>query len=137
MLKTIFTTLLVLSLCANVEVFAQTSDEKGNIHYPNGTIYVSNPSWGEGPEVWTPLGDGWYESTNCREDEQKCRELLEIADDDAENRRPRGMPDQGKTQGDSLPPQLLREVEEYQAKLKEKHGKWHKYKGKWTYLGKK
>lgn len=88
--KILLTLLTITSI--SLEVTAQVYDsETGTTHYPNGTIYVANDDFSSAVGQCLEYGKktditcGAHVMTDCNEEPEKCRELLEEAADSAEN----------------------------------------------------
>ncbi len=119
--------MFLLLILGSAEVAAQER-RGGNLHYPNGTIYVGGHASGSGPEVRVPNGQGDYDTIDCTTNEKACREALLEADNDAKKKERK----RRRTQTASLPPGLQKEVEEYETQLKIKYGVWRKHNGTWS-----
>lgn len=112
--------------------------KNGLTHYPNGTIYICNCVGGYGPEPVVVSPDG--EIVGCETESERCREILEEADDDASKGGDGDTESEGggseSTEGDgvstqSFSPEVNASIKEYKKQLKIKYGVWSKQNGKW------
>lgn len=121
-------------------IWAQTYNPKnGFTHYPNGTVYVCNCVGGFGPEPVVVGPDG--ETVGCETEGERCREILEEADDDASEGGEGGTEseggggsegtEEGEATTQSYSPEVNASIKEYRKQLKIKYGVWSKQNGKW------